>query len=124
MREYASDHQLIKNDKSGSISEKLDWAECFGDGCVEECESPYSRQSCGRRLLKKYDNTKTFDAKEMMKILKSHDCGLCMHGGFETTASIVTVLKEDGDNFHQENWMLDKPHPCQHEYTLEPVIKL
>ena len=46
--EYAQKHKLGKNSKD---NDKLDWASCFGDGCVEECESPFSRQSCGKKLL-------------------------------------------------------------------------
>ena len=54
-----------------------------------------------------------------MEILKSHEGGICMHGGFETTASMVSVLKEDGTHVH---WMLDQPHPCQHEYGVQSVL--
>ena len=43
----------------------------------------------------------------MMEILRDHNGGICMHGGFETTAAMVSELRErnvathwlTGDNF-------------------------
>jgi len=122
--DYALQSGLLKNTKTSSSNTdegKLDWAACFGDGCVQECESPYSRQSCGRKLLEKYDGTEKMNEKAMMEILRNHDGGICMHGGFESTASMVSVLKSNGGNDHQ-HWMLDKPHPCKHEHELQPKI--
>ncbi|CAJ1957949.1 unnamed protein product [Cylindrotheca closterium] len=123
LKEYALQSGLLKTNTKGStntdVEEKLDWAACFGDGCIEECESPYSRQTCGGKLLEKYDGTQNLDYKAMMEILRNHDAGICMHGGFETTASMVSVLKSNGDHQH---WMLDKPHPCKHEHELQPKI--
>ncbi|KAL3937021.1 MAG: hypothetical protein SGBAC_007775, partial [Bacillariaceae sp.] len=118
LKEYAMQSGLLKL-ASNMDEEKLDWAECFGDGCVQECASPYSRQTCGRKLLEEYDGTQNMDEEAMMEILRNHDAGICMHGSFETTASMVSVLKSDGDHQH---WMLDKPHPCKHEHELQPKI--
>jgi hypothetical protein len=42
-----------------------------------------------------------------------------MHGAFETAASMISVLKESGDHSH---WMLDKPHPCENEFSLQTVL--
>lgn len=110
--DYARKYKLW----NGTSDEKLDWALCFGDGCVEECESPHSRQSCGAKLLAKHVNSQTFDENDMMKILRSHQGGICMHGGFESAASMVSIMKEDGKHAY---WMLDKPHPCQHEFIAQ-----
>jgi secernin len=114
--DYARKHKLL-NDKAEG--EKLDWALCFGDGCVEECESPYSRQCCGFKLLNKYSHSQKLDERAMKEILCSHDGGICMHGAFETAASMISVLKESGDHSH---WMLDKPHPCENEFSLQTVL--
>jgi secernin len=56
LKDYARRHNLWKgrsddDDDDDVDGSPLDWAQCFGVGCVEECESPYSRQSCGRKLL-------------------------------------------------------------------------
>ena len=113
LKEYARTNKLWRGNEQ---DEKLDWALCFGDGCVEECESPSSRQCCGARLLAKYSDSQMLDQKAMMEILRSHDSGICMHGGFETAASIVSVLNRNGRHKH---WMLDRPHPCRHKFELQ-----
>jgi secernin len=114
--EYACANKLVDDKSPG---DNLDWALCFGDGCVEECESSNSRQCCGAKLLAKHSNSRQLDEKGMMEILRSHDGGICMHGCFQTAASMVSVLKEGGINTH---WMLDRPHPCQHEYLIQKVL--
>jgi secernin len=114
--EYAKEYKLGTKCKG---SDKLDWALCFGDGCVEECASPSSRQNCGRKLLHNYSQSEKLDERAMMKILKSHDGDICMHGGFETSASMVSALKEDGNHTH---WMIDRPHPCKNQYLLQRLI--
>jgi secernin len=120
--DYARRHNLWK----GKDDDTLDWAACFGDGAVEECTSKYSRQSCGRALLdQQIIGIGEMTAKDMMEILRDHDGGICMHGGFETTASMVSELARDttgrGPHTH---WMMDTPHPCQNEYQIQPVIRL
>jgi hypothetical protein len=56
----------------------------------------------------------------MMEILRDHNGGICMHGGFETTASMVSELRADGSASH---WMMDTPHPCQNEYKEQNVVE-
>ena len=99
----------------------LDWAKCFGEGAVEECESRFSRQGCGRALLQKHDGEGTLNHKAMMEILRDHDSGICMHGGFETTASMVSELAKDGSHLNT-HWMMDTPNPCRNRYTKQPVV--
>jgi secernin len=118
LEEYAIKHKLWN--RHNTDGDTLDWTYCFGDGCDEECKSPLSRQSCGRKLLEKYSESKMLNETKMMEILRSHDGGICMHGGFETAASMVSVLRDDGDHKH---WMLDQPHPCQHNYSLQSLTK-
>lgn len=55
----------------------------------------------------------------MMDILRDHDSGICMHGGFETTASMVSELKRDGSTNH---WMMDTAHPCQNKYAIQDIV--
>ena len=53
-------------------------------------------------------------AEAMMDILRDHDSGICMHGAFRTTASMVSELRADGRHRH---WMTGAPHPCQVPFT-------
>ena len=119
LKEYARTHKLWN---CTSATMPIDWALCFGDGAVEECESPYSRQSCGRSLMKKHGTGGTLDHLAMMKILRDHESGICMHGGFETAASMVSELKQDGVAADDRHWMMDAPQPCQNEYTIQDVV--
>lgn len=94
--------------------EPFDFAECFSEGGVDD--SPLSRQGCGTSLLEKHNGT--MDRNAMMEILKDHNSGICMHGGFETTASMVSELRQDGSAQH---WMTGKPHPCESEFLPQSV---
>lgn len=102
-----------KEQKLWNGQEPFDFAECFSEGGVDE--SPFSRQVCGTTLLGKHKGT--LDRIAMMEILKDHNSGICMHGGFETTASMVSELQKD-DSKH---WMTGKSHPCQSEFILQNV---
>jgi len=44
-----------------------------------------------------------------MSILRDHEGGICMHGGFRSTASQVTKIYEDGSTI---NWITGTPEPC------------
>jgi secernin len=98
----------------------LDWAKCFG-GDVDKCESPYSRQGCGRSMLQQqqHDSKHTFNHRAMMDILRDHASGICMHGDFETNASMVSELRADSHH----HWMMETPHPCQNEYIKQVVVE-
>ena len=46
----------------------------------------------------------------MMNILREHDAGICMHGGFESTGSQVSHLKKEvKDSVH---WFTGTTLPC------------
>lgn len=80
---------------------------------------PYSRQACGHRLLSEHRGRMTPEA--MMDILRDHESGICMHGPFETTASMVSRLDGAGEARH---WFTGEPHPCRHPfrpYSIEGV---
>lgn len=95
--------------------ETLDFAECFSDGPVEQ--DPQSRQLQGTALMNLYPKG-MLDAQAMMEILKDHKSGICMHGGFETTSSMVSELKSSGQTRH---WLTGKPHPCQSSFEIQEV---
>ena len=67
-----------------------------------------SRQDWGTRLLAAEAGRIT--PETMMDLLADHDSGICMHGAFETTASMVSELFPDGRHRH---WMTGRPHPCR-----------
>ena len=52
----------------------------------------------------------------MMAILRDHDSGICMHGGFETTASMVSELRSEASA--ALHWVTGRPHPCRAEFEL------
>ena len=56
----------------------------------------------------------------MMDILRDHAGGICMHGGFETTASMVSELSKDGNGATKAlHWMTGKSHPCKSIFHLQ-----
>ncbi len=90
----------------------LDFATHFSASPVQL--DPASRESWGRRLMAEHMGQIT--AETMMNILSHHDSGICMHGAFATTASMVSRLTTDGAD---EHWMTGAPYPCR--TTFKPV---
>lgn len=109
LKDYAKEHGLWDG------LEPFDFAKCFSDGGPDE--SPYSRQGCGRTLLEKSKGT--LDYKAMIDILRDHESGICMHGGFETTSSMVSELRQDGS----QHWMTGMPYPCRSEFLPQRVVE-
>ena len=87
-------------------NEPIDFAACFSAAPVEP--EPGSREEWGARLLAQNDGSITPEL--MMEVLRHHESGICMHGGFETTASMVSRLPPGGDPTH---WLIDEPNPCR-----------
>lgn len=86
-------------------SHDFDFAKCFSTGLFQE-PTRYSREGWGRYLLQTHDGKISLPI--MMTILRDHKGGICMHGGFRTTASQVSyVLKKQ--SIH---WFTGSPHPC------------
>jgi secernin len=102
--------------------ERLDFAATFADGGAAELhddvENPDdSRQAQGRCLMQSRSTADgLFTTDSMMEILRDHASGICMHGAFETTSSMVSELKADGTAQH---WMTGKPYPCKSEFLLQ-----
>eukprot|EP00746_Dinoflagellata_sp_MGD_P045422 gnl/MRDRNA2_/MRDRNA2_211283_c0_seq1.p1 gnl/MRDRNA2_/MRDRNA2_211283_c0~~gnl/MRDRNA2_/MRDRNA2_211283_c0_seq1.p1 ORF type:complete len:269 (-),score=51.20 gnl/MRDRNA2_/MRDRNA2_211283_c0_seq1:55-861(-) len=105
LKEYAFEQKLWDG------AAPFDFAEIFSAGGVDT--SPYSRLGCGKALLAKHAFKNSLDHNQMIEILKDHDSGICMHGSFETTASMVSELKA---NQQARHWMTGKPYPCQSEF--------
>ncbi len=84
----------------------VDFAACFSAQPVEP--DPGSREAWGARLVARNDGAITPEI--MMDVLRHHESGICMHGGFETTASMVSRLSPGGDATH---WLTDEANPCR-----------
>ena len=84
----------------------VDFAASFSVSSVEP--DPGSREAWGTRLLARNDGGIT--PETMMDVLRHHESGICMHGGFETTASMVSRLSPGGDGTH---WLTDDANPCR-----------
>ena len=84
----------------------VNFAACFSVAPVDP--DPGSREAWGARLLARNDGGITPEI--MMDILRHHESGICMHGGFETTASMVSRLSPGGEATH---WLTDGPNPCR-----------
>ena len=112
-----SSKNLKEEAKAGGFwdgKEPFDFAKCFEEGGV--VESPHSRQECGRLLLREHEMS--LDHEAMIKVLRNHESGICMHGGFETTASMVSELRSDEKSKH---WMTGKSYPCKSEFLIQEV---
>ena len=84
----------------------FDFTKCFSSGIYQEPTTRYTREGCGRYLLK--TNYGEISPLIMMEILRDHSAGICMHGGFRTTASQVSLLSKE-TSIH---WFTGSPHPC------------
>ncbi|MHA1946313.1 MAG: C69 family dipeptidase [Candidatus Hodarchaeales archaeon] len=87
-------------------ADPLDFAKAFEINW-REC-SPYSREGIGRRIL--HDESGNISPLTMMKLLRNCESGICMHGGFRSTASMVSHLFSSENDVH---WMTGTPHPCK-----------
>ena len=76
---------------------------------------PDSRGVRSRRELEARAGSIT--PETMIELLGDHESGLCMHGGFATTASMVSALGGEGCR----HWMTGAPHPCRAPFHPVPV---
>ncbi|MHA1797257.1 MAG: C69 family dipeptidase [Candidatus Helarchaeota archaeon] len=105
IREGTIEHAI----KKGYCKDEKDFnfANCFAQGGVSDTISPFTREGRCHLLLKNSKGNLTFE--KAMAILRDHDGGICMHGGFCSTASQVTKIYEDGSTM---NWLTGTPEPC------------
>lgn len=73
--------------------------------------SPFSRKGRTKQLLT--DNKGQITGQMMMEFLRDHQAGVCMHGGFESTGSQVSELRENGKDLH---WFTGTTLPCSSIY--------
>jgi secernin len=69
--------------------------------------SPFSRGEKSQNLL--FENVNQINPEMMMDFLREHEAGICMHGGFESTGSQVSHLKDDECHIH---WFTGTTLPC------------
>ena len=86
----------------------FDFANCFTSGGIPETASPYSRE--GRCSILLHQQQGKIDVRDAMTILRDHEAGICMHGGFRSTASQVTKINDDNSTI---NWLTGTPEPCR-----------
>ncbi|MHA1751463.1 MAG: C69 family dipeptidase [Candidatus Helarchaeota archaeon] len=103
--EYAVSRNLIKDD------DDFDFAKIFSEGYISDEPAPYSREGRAIQLLKQ--NKGNIDEKMMMNFLRDHKAGICMHGGFTSTASQVSKIYDDGTSV---NWFTNASNPCLNFY--------
>ena len=118
-----------ENLKSKAIEQKLwngkgdfDFAKIYSSDSVLDDQDDSSRLMCGAALMGKY-NDGDLDHGVMMDVLRDHTGGICMHGGFETTASMVSeLLKEGVGATTARHWMTGKSHPCKNPFNLQDPL--
>ncbi|MHA1975837.1 MAG: C69 family dipeptidase [Candidatus Hodarchaeales archaeon] len=85
---------------------ELDFAQAFELNWREA--GPYSREGFGRDTLR--SEVGEITPISMMNLLRNCESGICMHGGFRSTASMVSQLFSSKNDVH---WMTGTPHPCR-----------
>ncbi|MFX1356270.1 MAG: peptidase C69 [Promethearchaeota archaeon] len=100
--QYAIEKGYCKDD------DEFDFAITFSGSIIPDYKSPFSRGGKSELLLDKYKGEIT--VKLMMEFLREHEAGICMHGGFESTGSQVSQLKEN--NNCSIHWFTGSTLPC------------
>ncbi|MBT3396731.1 MAG: peptidase C69, partial [Alphaproteobacteria bacterium] len=97
---------------SEDLTTSSDFAAMFSDGP----DARSIRESRGGDLLAADAGHITPDT--MMAILRDHTGGICMHGGFRSTASMVCQVKA---NTAPKIWMTWGPNPCETDFAEIPA---
>ena len=87
-------------------SHDFDFANAFSEG-IYNPPSRFSREGYAREFLQ--NNVGNIDVKLAIQLLRDHTSGICMHGGFRSTASQASWLIDDKSAVH---WFTASPHPC------------
>ncbi|MFW9914458.1 MAG: C69 family dipeptidase [Candidatus Thorarchaeota archaeon] len=103
--EGITDYALEKGYYDGTVP--LDFAAAFTEGPLAR-DHPFSRERWGTHLLTQ--NLGKITPMTMMRVLRDHEGGICMHGGFRTTASMVSHLSTSNLDVH---WITGTPFPCR-----------
>ncbi len=103
--QYAIEKGYCKDDTD------FDFAVTFSGSPISSVPSPYSRGGKSSILLN--ENQGKISAEIMMDFLREHQAGICMHGGFESTGSQVSHLRQSGKSIH---WFTGTTLPCISTY--------
>ena len=91
----------------------FNWSVVIGVTASGDLENPDSRYSCGRNLLTKYSNNKSFTISNMMEVLRDEPSGINRpSGNFPTAGSQVSVLSCSSDK-PDGHWFTATPHPSR-----------
>ena len=93
--------------------QNFDFATVFSDSYVPDKFPVSSRPGKSMYLLSE-NKGGNITSKLMMNFLREHDVGICMHGGFESTGSQVSHLKQ-GNN-KTIHWFTGSTLPCLSVY--------
>jgi secernin len=85
----------------------FDFAVTFTGSPVPDAPSKYTRGGKSTILLN--ENVGKITPLMMMEFLRDHKAGICMHGGFESTGSHVSHLREGKNSIH---WFTGSTLPC------------
>jgi secernin len=88
----------------------FDFAWHFGGVMAKQPPPPQSREGRVRMLCRQHAGDFSIDIAKT--ILRDHEGGVCMHGGFETRGSQVSSLGPAG----HEHWFIEAPFPCQEQF--------
>jgi len=104
--EHAIENGYCKDD------DDFDFSFTFGGINPSNQRSTYFRGGKSRMLLNNYKGRITPEL--MMSILREHEAGICMHGGFESTGSQISHLKDT--NNCSVHWFTGTTLPCLSVY--------
>jgi secernin len=99
--QHAIDKNYCKDDND------FDFAKTFSGVSISTVSSPYSRG--GRSTLLLNENKGKITSSLMMEILRDHEAGICMHGGFESTGSQISHLISKRKSI---SWLTGTSLPC------------
>jgi secernin len=85
----------------------FDFSVTFSSSPASFIPSPHSRGGKSAILLR--ENIGNITPDLMMNFLRDHQAGICMHGGFESTGSQVSHLRNKKASFH---WFTGTTLPC------------
>jgi secernin len=87
-------------------SADFDFARDFSEG-IYNPPSRFTREGYATNFLQ--ENSGQLDINLMLQLLRDHQSGICMHGGYRSTASQISWLIEEQTAVH---YFTISPHPC------------
>ncbi len=100
--QHAIENNYCKDDKD------FDFASTYSGSYISEIPSPFSREGKSSILLNK--NKGNITPRLMINFLREHQAGICMHGGFESTGSQVSHLRQGKKK--SIHWFTGTTLPC------------